>query len=166
MKKALGRLWQVMSEDPDKRPAPLNGPSVPPVIPKTEDDDYMEEDEDDEDEIDRENERRLARAPDLTPSVHKIFMYEPKEVPPTGIPEGLTPAQRFAYMPKEEQYKLLEGSLATLRIMQDDGREYVERLEEIRDGLGDVRAKRNIVWDIVRAKALQELQETALSTSG
>ena len=165
MKKALGRLWQAMSEDPDKQPTTMNGHTAPPVIPKREYDEEME-DEDDDDDGERERARRIARAPDLTPSVHKIFLYNPMPVPRNGIPEGIEPAQRFSYMAPEGQLDTLEKSLASLRHMQDDGREYVERLEEIRDGLGDVRAKRDAVWDIARGKALQELQEAALGMAG
>jgi DNA-binding Lrp family transcriptional regulator len=64
----------------------------------------------------------------------------------------------------ENQLSRLEKSLAILRELQDDGREYVERLSEIREGLGDVRAQRNVIWNMVRERAVKELQETAIST--
>jgi len=136
LKRALGRLWHVMSEAPDKK----KGNST--LIPKLEDDDDTEHDD---------QARRVARAPDLTPSTHTIFLQ--------GIPSN-DPSH---FSVPENQLNRLEKSLAILRELQDDGREYVERLSEIREGLGDVRAQRNIVWNMVRERAVKELQETATS---
>jgi hypothetical protein len=53
----------------------------------------------------------------------------------------------------------LEKSLAVLRDFQDDGREYVERLEEIRETIGDVKKQKDVVWGIIREKAIRELQD-------
>lgn len=143
LRRALGRLWQVMSEDPDKNLANS-------VVPKR-------EDEDGEEETDRE--RRLARAPDLTPASHKIFVTATPPGPPVpGVPG-------YDQMPPELQMETLEKSLAVLRDFQDDGREYVERLEEIREAVGDVKKQKEAVWDIIREKALRELHETASSTA-
>ncbi|KAF8168285.1 hypothetical protein B0H34DRAFT_684954 [Crassisporium funariophilum] len=140
MKRALGRLWQVMSEDPDKATDDAS------VVPKRED-----EDEEESEELDYQA-RRVARAPDLMPATHKIFLLSyPSGAPPNHDPSHFT----------ETQLATLEKNLATLRELQDDGREYVERLQEIREGLGDVRAQRNIVWDVVRERAVKELQEAA-----
>lgn len=142
MRRALGRLWQVISEDPDKQ---LDEERV---IPK------QEEQEDIADEED-EQERRIARAPDLTPTAHKLFLvsYSDNNSPPVVDPS------QFAS--PEMQQDSLEKSLATLRELQDDGREYVERLQEIREGLGDTRALRNTIWEMVRERALKELQDAA-----
>ena len=63
------------------------------------------------------------------------------------------------------QRDTLEKSLATLRELQDDGREYVERLEEIREGLGEARTQRDGVWELVRKKAIQELRDVAASAA-
>lgn len=139
LRRALGRLWQVMSEDPDRHPAHS-------VIPKREDEEI-------EEETDRE--RRLARAPDLTPATHRIFVSTHSSAPTPG----------FDHLPPEAQMETLEKSLAVLRDFQDDGREYVERLEEIREAVGDVKRQKEAVWDIVREKALRELQETATSAA-
>jgi hypothetical protein len=169
LKKALGRLWQAMSEDPDRifPPTPPTGANGDgherggaPVVPKREEAD----DEPDEDEEEREREQRIARAPDLTPSVHKIFLFPPAPPPPNNADGNAAPPTSST--PLETQLELLEKSLAALREFQDDGREYVERLEEIRDGLGDVRSKRDDVWDLVRRKALHELQATTRSMAG
>jgi len=143
MKQALGRLWQVMNEDPDKRPDAS-------VVPKLEDEDEHPEEHNDQF-------RRMARAPDLTPSTHKIFLLSY----PAGVPANHDPSH-FAV--PEMQLNTLEKNLATLRELQDDGREYIERLQEIRENLGDVRAQRNIIWDLVRERTVKELREAALAT--
>lgn len=135
MRRALGRLWQVMNEDPEQIPGNK------PVVPKR-------EDEGDESERDR----RLSRAPDLTPIVHKLFLSPPSD--------SITAVYDLFPHP-DIQFESLEKSLATLRELQDDGREYVERLEEIRDGLGETRTQRNGVWDLVRRKAIKELHDVA-----
>jgi hypothetical protein len=141
MRRALGRLWQVMSEDPHHRP------SDPALKTKRED----EEEEEEGDEADQ----RLARAPDLTPPVHKLFL--------KPYINGAIPPSHFSH--PEMQQESLEKSLACLRELQDDGREYVERLEEIREGLGNVRAQRNGVWEMIRERAVTELQEAASAYS-
>lgn len=144
MKQALGRLWQVMNEDPDKRPDDTS------VVPKREDEDEHPEEHD-------EQTRRLVRAPDLTPSTHKIFLLSY----PAGVPPNHDPSH---FAGPETQLNTLEKNLATLRELQDDGREYIERLQEIRETLGDVRAQRNIIWDLVRERTVKELREAALAS--
>ena len=139
LKRALGRLWQVMSEDPDRTKG------TAPLVPKREDEDDDTDDPDDQ-------ARRVARAPDLTPATHKLFL--------TASAPNADPTHFAA---QDNQLTALEKSLAILRELQDDGREYVERLEEIREGLGDVRTQRDTVWNIVRERAVMELQETAVS---
>ncbi|KAG1773064.1 hypothetical protein EDD22DRAFT_858806 [Suillus occidentalis] len=121
------------------------------VIPK------QEEQEDIDDEED-EQERRMARAPDLTPTAHKLFLVSYVD----NGPPVIDPSQ---FASPEMQQDSLEKSLATLRELQDDGREYVERLQEIREGLGDTRAQRNIIWEMVREKAIKELQDVAFSVA-
>jgi hypothetical protein len=61
LKRALGRLWQVMSEAPDNKKEHTT------LVPK------LEDEEDDTDGPD-DQARRVARAPDLTPSTHRIFL--------------------------------------------------------------------------------------------
>lgn len=141
VRRALGRLWQAMSEDPEQ----TLGSAI--VVPKR-------EDEGEEDE----NERRLARAPDLTPVIHKLFL--------PAMADSATPTYDGApFANPDIQLDSLEKSLASLRELQDDGREYVERLEEIRDGIGDARIQRNGVWDVVRKKAIAELQEAVANSA-
>ncbi|KAG8713494.1 hypothetical protein FRC08_013172 [Ceratobasidium sp. 394] len=58
---------------------------------------------------------------------------------------------------QETQIETFEKSLAFLRELMDDGIEFTERLEEIREGLGTERAIRKGVWKGVRLRALQEV---------
>ncbi|KXN83585.1 hypothetical protein AN958_01150 [Leucoagaricus sp. SymC.cos] len=142
LRHALGRLWQVMSEDPDQEE------SEEPVVPKMEDEDENGEEQDG-------RSKRIARAPDLTPATHKIFINS----------DGPNVHGSHFSQP-ETQVENLQKSILLLRELQDNGREYVERLREIREGLGDVRAQRNTVWNIVRERAVKELQDVAVMTVG
>lgn len=142
MRKAIGRLWQVISEESDKRSDDAA------LVLKQEDDDEGADDED-------ERARRIARAPDLTPAIHKAFLSHERE-PPVGF-------EASQFVTPEVQLDRLEKSVAVMRELQDDGREYMERLEEIREGLGDVRAQRNVIWDMVREHAVKELQDAAFA---
>ena len=141
MRRALGRLWQAISEDPHENPGQDD------VIPKREE---PEENQDGEDELDA----RVARAPDLTPATNKLFLASYQD---NGLPV-IDPSQ---FASPEIQKESLEKSLATLRELQDDGREYVERLEEIREIIGDARAQRNTIWGLVRERTITEFQEQA-----
>jgi len=140
MRRALGKLWQVMSEDPD-----MKWNDVPMQTKR--------EDEDEEEGHGRE--RNEPHLPDLTPPVHKLFL--------KPYTNGAIPSSHFSV--PEMQQENLEKSLASLRELQDDGREYVERLEEIREGLGTVRAQRDGVWEMVRERAIAELEDVAAAYS-
>jgi len=140
MRRALGKLWQVMSEDPD-----VKWNDVPMQT--------KQEDVDEEECHGRE--RTEPRLPDLTPPVHKLFL--------KPYTNGAVPSSHFSV--PEMQQENLEKSLASLRELQDDGREYVERLEEIREGLGTVRAQRDGVWEMVRERAIAELEDVAAGYS-
>lgn len=143
LRHALGRLWQVMSEDPDHKEVET------PVITKMEDEDEGREEQDD-------RSQRIIRAPDLTPTTHKIFINT----------DGDPTAHESHFSQPETQLESLQKSMLLLRELQDNGREYVERLQEIREGLGDVRAQRNTIWDTVRERAVKELQNVAVMTVG
>ena len=60
--------------------------------------------------------------------------------------------------PHQEEF--LHKSLLALRELQEDGREYVERLEEIRDELGWVRGQKQALWTVIREHALKEMEES------
>lgn len=141
-RRALGRLFQVMSEDPDKTPTGAD------MVPKREDEEGDEGDKD----------RRLARAPDLSPITHKLFLTR------YGA-QSEAPYETSQFTQPDVQQENLEKSLAVLRDLQDDQREYVERLEEIRETLGEVRTQRDAVWNLVRKKAIEELEHTAVASA-
>jgi hypothetical protein len=141
MRESIGRLWQVIAEESGKR-----SDDAAFVLKQEEDEGTNDEDE---------REQRIARAPDLTPAIHKVFLSHDREPPVVFEPSQ--------FVSREVQLDRLEKSIAVIRELQDDGREYVERLEEIREGLGDVRAQRNVIWDMVREHAVKELQDAAFA---
>lgn len=143
LRHALGRLWQVMSEDPDQKESETQ------IITKMED-----EDEDAGEQDDRT--KRIDRAPDLTPTTHKIFINNASDLTAHGSHLNLP----------ETQFESLQKSILLLRELHDNGREYVERLQEIREGLGDIRAQRNTMWNTVRERAVKELQDVAVMAVG
>ncbi|KAJ7597614.1 hypothetical protein C8J56DRAFT_818262 [Mycena floridula] len=148
MRRALGRLWQVISENPDQQ---RQDASL--VATKREEVDDGPGGEQDE------RAKRIARAPDLTPAIHKLFLFSPQNG------NGPTMFEPSHFSSPETQLDNLEKAMAVLHELHDDGREYVERLHEIREGLGEIRAHRNGIWDMVRERAIKELQDMALSTT-
>lgn len=137
LNRAFGRLWKVLSEEEHVMDADVLA---------------GREEAEAEDEDMSERERRIARAPDLAQPMHKLFL--------TPFPNGGTPMMEPSHFGSPQmQLENMEKSLATLRELQDDSREYVERLEEIREGLGDVRRQRDLLWLKVRENALEELEE-------
>jgi hypothetical protein len=138
LRRALGKLWQAINDSPNSAPEDSS------LVPKREEQEGGDEQD--------EREQRLARGPDLTPSTHQLFL----STHANGGPPVFDPSQ---FVSPELQLETLEKSLATLRELQDDGREYVERLDEIREGLGDAKAQRNMIWDKVREKAVESLKE-------
>ncbi len=141
LRRALGRLWQVMGEDPDDIETGTS------LVPKREDEDGDE----------HNPESRFARAPDLTPVADKLFL---------SLNQGSVFEDPRARVERQERQRdTLVRSLSTLRELQDDGREYVERLEEIREGLGETRTQRDGVWELVRKNAIEEMREVAASAA-
>jgi hypothetical protein len=143
LRRALGRLWRAMS-GADARTE---------VVPKREDEDGGADDD--------EEAQRVARAPDLTPAAHRLFVSSVEPGPGGAVHEPSAFAGGEGLAPPEAQVEMLEKAISHLRDLEDDGREYVERLEEIREGLGDVRAQRDTVWRMVRTQAVRELQVQA-----
>jgi len=141
MRRALGRLWQVINEESDGR-----GDMA--VVPKREEVELESESRHDEGD-------QFDRVPDLTPPAHRLFLFYPDG--------GIQGFEQSHFASPEMQLDMLEKSIATIRELQDDGREYVERLQEIREGLGDIRAHRDGIWDAVRERGVRELRDVALS---
>lgn len=138
MRRALGRLWQVMSETPHETSEDGS------LVPKREDVDAEEG---------HERVPRLPQVPDITAALHNLFL--------ASLPDADAEQPQYPEMHLEQ----LEKAIVTLRELQDDGREYVERLEEIRDGLGDARVQRAGVWDLIRKKAIRDLQDMAAGST-
>ena len=51
-----------------------------------------------------------------------------------------------------------EKSVLALRELTDNAKEYFERLDGIREDLGEIRTQRNLVWTKLREDALEELK--------
>lgn len=70
---------------------------------------------------------------------------------PGGTAEviSLTPAN---------QTEIVSRSIVNIRELQEDSKECMERLEEIREMLGKVKGLRDSVWNIVRSKAIEEME--------
>ncbi|KAG8927368.1 hypothetical protein FRC02_008251 [Tulasnella sp. 418] len=75
-------------------------------------------------------------------------------ISPHLIPVG---PEGAVMLPPKSQMESFEWSLNVLRELADDSREYMERLEDIRDGLGVSRAMRKEVWTIAREQAVEEM---------
>lgn len=56
------------------------------------------------------------------------------------------------------QVELVARSLAGIRELQEDSKECMERLEEIREMLGRVRGLRDAVWAVMRSRAITEME--------
>jgi hypothetical protein len=56
------------------------------------------------------------------------------------------------------QVELVNRSVLAVRELQEDSKECMERLEEIREMLGKVRSLRDAVWAIMRSRAIAEME--------
>lgn len=157
LRRAMGRLWEVLSDDSDTRAqAAENRQNT--TIPKQEDidgDDGLSPREDESVESDLQ-----ATAPEMASNLHRIFV-NPHQDRFAAQMNHILPAiyEPTPIMVAQQQEETLEKGLATLRDLQEDGREYVERLEEIREGLGWVRSQKQSLWTVIRERALKEMEE-------
>ncbi|KAJ1310340.1 hypothetical protein OPQ81_007079 [Rhizoctonia solani] len=148
LRRALGSLFRAMDveADEDRRRFALPKPPGTTVTgkPKPEPNGEIEDAE--------------ASARALMLPIHRRFI-TPHAVPLPPIYES------NMLINQETQIETFEKSLAFLRELMDDGIEFTERLEEIREGLGTERAIRKGTWKAVRLRALQEMEgETNDST--
>lgn len=170
--RALGRLWKVLSEEEHTRldlegsnvlsdPRGNSGSSAKKdknggvheeANEYVDGDEVTLEDEDGSGQDMSERERRLSRAPSLVSTVHKLFL--------TPLPDDGSSILEPSHIGSPEmQQDSMEKAFTTLRELGDDSREYVERLAEIRECLGDVKRQRNVIWMKTREQALEELKE-------
>jgi len=56
------------------------------------------------------------------------------------------------------QAELVTRSMLAIRELQEDSKECMERLEEIREMLGKVKGLRDAVWAIMRSQAIAEME--------
>ncbi|KIJ45557.1 hypothetical protein M422DRAFT_250874 [Sphaerobolus stellatus SS14] len=133
LRRAIGRLFEVLGDDPEYKLKVQGEERRSSTVTKTED--VENEDGLTEREGSVESDRPSALL-DLSANIPKLFVDSDE--------------------PQQEEF--LQKSLLTLRDLQEDGREYVERLEEIRNGLGWVRSQKQSVWTVVREHALKEIE--------
>jgi hypothetical protein len=161
LRRAMGRLWEVLSDGPDTRARVQAETHESTTIPKREDidgEDGFGEQEDESVESDLH-----STAPEMASNLHRIFV-NPSQEAFAAQPGHIIPAiyEPTPIMVAQQQEETLEKGLATLRELQEDGREYVERLEEIREGLGWVRSQKGGLWTVIRERALKEMEEGEL----
>ncbi|KAF8311277.1 hypothetical protein DL93DRAFT_2083497 [Clavulina sp. PMI_390] len=163
-RKAFGSLWRVLQGNLQRRD------------PEAEeagdgDEEYSEEreaEEREQEQIDSQATVRRRRGDASLAEVQplaKLFV-SPVPIPlgafaalPGGIPATLAPNGPSQIVDPSRQLDTFEWCLGVLRELADHGKEYVSRLEELRNGLGEANATRSAVWTACRQTALDELTE-------
>lgn len=82
------------------------------------------------------------------PPSHHLFVSSA----PINVSDG-------TYVDSRGQLENFEWCLSVMRELADDGKEYLSRLEEIRNGLGEASAVRQSVWNACRTSALEEMTQ-------
>ncbi|KDQ20554.1 hypothetical protein BOTBODRAFT_26564 [Botryobasidium botryosum FD-172 SS1] len=147
LRRALGALWKALDVDSFRAPAEERNSSrrhTPNYMGNGDND----EDEDDDSSSFRQHMRNGMSEEELPP-LQRLFITTQPIMLPGGEPRPLLP---------QNQVESLEWSLGVLRELADDGREYTDRLEEIREGLAQARAVRKVVWTACREAALDEME--------
>lgn len=160
LRRAMGRLWEVLGSEGVTRAKSVSEAPRSPTIPKKED---VEGDEDFSEREGSSASDRPSATPEIISNIHSIFI-EPAQDVAESHSEAVLPTNYEASTSSIDtpQEEILDKGLATLRELQEDGREYVERLEEIREGLGLVRNQRQGLWTVIRERALKEMEEGEL----
>lgn len=139
MRKAFGGVWRILQGDLQRRE---------PTDPQ---DECGEEGDEDEDDV-RVSLRVSRRDP------------TPPEIPPLAdlfvspVPVTLGGASD-RYISPQSQLETFEWCLGVMRELADHGKEYLSRLEEIRNGLGEAGAVRRAVWQACRKTAIDEMAD-------
>lgn len=149
LRRALGALWRALDVDGFRPPVDDRGGSRKDTPNGTGNGD---EDDDDDSSSFRQHMRNGTSNDEELPPLHRLFITTQPIMLPGGEPRPLLP---------QNQAESLEWSLGVLRELADDGREYTERLEEIREGLAQARAVRKAVWTACREAALDEMEAAA-----
>lgn len=153
LRRAMGRLWRVLSDNADSRnKAGSNYRQV--NITKQEDTDENENLISDQgNNVDT---NQILVEPEPFRGVHPLFL-DASPLGNGGDNQANAPSS-FEQTQREHQEDALEKGLAVLRDLQEDSREFVERLEEIREDLGFVRNQKKSLWTVVRERALREME--------
>lgn len=89
----------------------------------------------------------------LSPSRQLFISTSPVTVGQEGVPS--------ATLPSASQLESYEWAIGMIRDLGDDTREYMERLNEVRELSGHAGAARKEVWRVIKEKALEEMDEEA-----
>lgn len=141
LRKAFGGLWRVLQGDLQRRD------------PADSQDEDSDENEGEENDV-RGSLRRSRRDSNLAeiPPLSHLFV--------SPMPVALGGSERF--ISSQSQLETFEWCLGVMRELADHGKEYLSRLEEIRNGLGQAGAVRSSVWQAGRRTALDEMAEGRL----
>jgi hypothetical protein len=159
MRKAFGALWRVLQGDLYRRQG--DGRRADSETANEEDDTQpnglvanghgLVAEDDEEDDIhaalQKTQHLETSERPDAPP-LYNLFV---SRAPVTLGGEH--------YIDSNGQMETFEWCLGVMRELADDGKEYLGRLEEIRNGLGQASAVRASVWQASRQAALEEMTE-------
>lgn len=137
MRKAFGGLWRILQGDLQQRD------------PDSQDEDGDEEGDEDDVRVSLRRSRRDPTLPEIPP-LADLFV--------SPIPVALGGASD-RYISSQSQLETFEWCLGVMRELADHGKEYLSRLEEIRNGLGEAGAVRSAVWQACRKTALDEMAD-------
>ncbi|WFD05936.1 hypothetical protein MVES1_001272 [Malassezia vespertilionis] len=99
---------------------------------------------------------------DITPPLSQINnIFITKKGLAVPIQENAGEEARTTTISPEEQRDIVYASLEYLNDLHSDGREYMERLDEIRSMLADAKWSRSQLWSILRRWALQRDSDDA-----
>lgn len=160
-RKAFGALWRILQGDLQRRDRDHFD------SPEDEDDDAEDQDLDERERDVRMSLRRSRRDPNLAevPPLSNLFVSPvPVALGSGGNPSvpapgsnGPTASGTERFISPQSQLETFEWCLGVMRELADHGKEYLSRLEEIRNGLGEAGATRAAVWRACRKGALDEL---------
>lgn len=138
MRKAFGGLWRILQGELQRRdPA------------DSQDEDGGEEGDEDDMRVSLRRWRRDPTLPEIPP-LADLFV--------SPVPVALGGASD-RYVSSQSQLETFEWCLGVMRELADHGKEYLSRLEEIRNGLGEAGAIRRSVWQACRKTALDEMAD-------